>query len=527
VKVFVADDIAQLGIDKLSAIPNVQVYVQTGLKEAELAAQIGDYDALIVRSQTLVTAAVLEAAPNLRVIGRAGVGVDNIDVAAATRRGIVVVNAPDGNTISAAEHTFAMLISLSRHIPRADASVRRGEWDRKTFVGVELLGKTLAVLGTGRIGTEVAKRAQAFGMHVVGYDPFLTDDRAKSLGIERATLEGAIRVADFITVHTPLTAETRHMLNDAAFAKMKPGVRIINCARGGIIDEEALARALALGNVAGAAIDVFEHEPLSATHPLLGFANIVLTPHLGASTVEAQVNVAIDVAQEVGLILQGLPFHGAVNLPAMSGEQKSFLDPYLNLGEQLGRFAGQWLGQPVTELEVSYGGALAGTDVSFVTRTVLKGLFACQYGDEVNHVNAHYFAEQCGVTVREVKQAKSKVFNNVIQLTVIGETDSCRIVGTVYNGFGPRIVEIDGYAVDAAPAGKMLMTRHVDKPGMIGRIGTLLGNSDINIAGMHVGRREFGGEAVMVLNVDKTVSSDVVAEIQMMSGIGVVRTINL
>jgi D-3-phosphoglycerate dehydrogenase / 2-oxoglutarate reductase len=526
-KVLVTDDISPLGIEKLESLPNTSVTVLTGLSESELVAEIKDYDALLVRSQTKVTERVITAASRLQVIGRAGVGVDNIDVAAATRRGILVINAPDGNTMSAAEHTFAMLISLSRHIPAANQSIRNGKWDRKSFVGVELRGKTLAILGMGRIGTEVAIRAKGFQMRVVGYDPFLTEERAKTLGVERMTLQDAIACADFITVHTPLTKETRHLISFDAFSRMKKGVRIVNCARGGIIDETALLGAIKEGIVAGAALDVFEEEPILQDHPLLAFPNVVVTPHLGASTVEAQINVAIDVSEEVGRILQGLPFHTAVNLPALSAEQKNQLEPFLELGEQLGLFAAQFIPGAPSELTITYAGELAERNVSFVTRTVLKGLFSYQYSDEVNYVNAPFYAEQAGLSVREVKQQKSKVFTNLLALDFICEDGPHRVAGTLYNGFGPRIVEIDGYTVDAPVEGKMVFTRHHDKPGMIGKIGTLLGDADINIAAMQVGRRESGGEAVMVLSVDKFVPDSVVESINEMPGIQFVRAIDL
>ncbi|MCF8564519.1 phosphoglycerate dehydrogenase [Alicyclobacillus tolerans] len=526
-KVLVADDVSQLGIAKLESLPDVSVVTQTGMSEDQLVQEIGEYDALLVRSQTKVTARVLEAAHRLQVIGRAGVGVDNIDIPAATRKGVVVLNAPDGNTISAAEHTFAMLISMSRFIPQANRSILEGKWDRKSFVGVELRGKTLAVVGMGRIGTEVAKRGMGFEMEVLGYDPFLTEDRAKELGIAKVSLEDAIRNADFITVHTPLTKETRHLLNRDAFNLMKDGVRIVNCARGGIIDEEALAEALKSGKVAGAALDVFEEEPLRTDHPLLGFRNVVVTPHLGASTVEAQVNVAIDVAEEVGRVLMGQPFRNAVNLPSLTGEQKAHLEPYLKLGEQLGLFSAQLVEGAFSEIEITYGGQLAEQNLAFITRTVLKGLFSYRYSDEANYVNAPFLAEQAGINVREIKQPKSKVFTNVITIALKGEAGEHRIAGTLYNGFGPRIVEIDGYSLDASPAGTMLYTRHLDQPGMIGQIGMLLGNAGVNIAAMQVGRRETGGEAVMVLSVDKLVPTDVVKAISNISGIRLVRAIDL
>lgn len=526
-RILVADDVSALGIEKLRALPDADVTVRIGMSEDELVAEIADCDALLVRSQTKVTARVLEAAKKLKAIGRAGVGVDNIDLPAATRRGVVVINAPDGNTMSAAEHTFAMMISLARHIPQADASIRRGVWDRKSYVGVELRGKTLAVLGMGRIGTEVAKRALAFEMRVVAYDPFLSDERAKDLGVTRMALDAAVEAGDFITVHTPLTKETRHLLGADAFARMKDGVRIVNCARGGIIDEIALADALKAGKVAGAALDVFEDEPLPVDHPLRALTQVVLTPHLGASTVEAQVNVAIDVAAELALALQSKPYRNAVNLPALSMEQKAYLEPYLGLGEQIGLFAAQLVSGPIAQLEITYGGQLAEHEVSFVTRTVLKGLLGYQHSDEVNYVNAPFLAEQFGLTVREIKQPRSKVFTNLVTLSLQTEDGPHHVSATLYNGFGPRIVEIDGYSVDVQPEGTMLFTRHQDKPGMIGRIGTLLGDVDINIGAMQVGRRETGGEAVMMMSVDRMVPAEVVAQIAQMTNIRDVRAIEL
>lgn len=525
--ILVADDISELGIEKLSALPGAEVRIKTGLTESELMVEIQDIDALLVRSQTRVTKNVLEAGKRLRVVGRAGVGVDNIDLSAATQQGVIVVNAPDGNTISAAEHTFAMMISMARKIPAADASVRAGKWDRKSYVGVELRGKTLSILGMGRIGTEVAKRALAFGMTVIGYDPFLTEERAKELGITRMTLEDAVKAADFITVHTPLTKETRHMIGTQAFATMKTGVRIVNCARGGIIDELALCDALQSGKVAGAALDVFEDEPLAADHPLRQAPNVVMTPHLGASTVEAQVNVAIDVAEEVVRILQGQSFRNAVNLPSLTNEQKDYLEPYLLLGEKLGLFLAQWVGGNMSQLDITYQGQLANNDVSYVTRTVLKGLFGYRYGDEVNYVNAPVLAEQAGLSVQELKQPKSRVFTNVVSLAAHTDDGTHRLVGTLYNGFGPRIVEIDGYAVDASPEGKVLFLRHIDRPGIIGSIGTLLGDLSINIASMQVGRKESGGEAIMMLCIDRMASEDVLDKIRVIPDIRHVSAIDL
>jgi D-3-phosphoglycerate dehydrogenase / 2-oxoglutarate reductase len=526
VKVLVTDEIAEEGLQVLRRLENIDIVVRTGLSESELLQEIADADALLVRSQTQVTDRVIAAGAKLRAIGRAGVGVDNIDVNAATRRGVVVVNAPDGNTIAAAEHTLAMLLALARHIPQAYVSVCDGKWSRGRFVGVELRGKTLAVVGMGRIGTEVAKRALAFQMNVLGYDPYLTDERAESLGIQRVTLDEAIAHADFITVHTPLLKETHHLLDVNAFDKMKPGVRIINCARGGIIDEKALVEALQIGKVAGAALDVFEQEPLPADHPLRACENVILTPHLGASTVEAQSLVAVAVAEEVVNILTDKPFRNAVNLPSMTEEQKRNLQPYLTLGEKLGKFVGQLLLHPSVQVDITYSGDIANHDVSLLTRTVLKGLLAQTYADEVNFINALVVAKEKGIHVREVRQS-SKVFTNMISVTAATKEEQHTVSGTLYNGYGPKIVEIDGFRIDVAPEGNLLYTLHRDKPGMIGKIGTLIGDAAINIAGMQVGRHEQGGDAVMLLSVDKAIPADIVERVRQIPDLVQVRSIEL
>ncbi|EJY55746.1 D-3-phosphoglycerate dehydrogenase [Alicyclobacillus hesperidum URH17-3-68] len=526
-KILVTDDISSAGIDVLSTLPDATVDVQTGLSPSELLVAIADADALVVRSQTTVTEQVIAAAKRLKVIGRAGVGVDNIDLEAATRRGILVINAPDGNTIAAAEHTFAMMISLARHIPAANRDLLAGNWNRKKWVGVELRGKTLAILGMGRIGTEVAKRAKVFGMTVLGYDPFLTEDRAQSLGVQKSDLDSAIRAADFITVHTPLTKETHHMIDAGKIAMMKEGVRIINCARGGIIDERALADALRLGKVAGAAIDVFESEPLALDHPLRQCENVILTPHLGASTVEAQENVAIQVAEEIVQVLRDDTFEHAVNLPSLSPRQKERLAPYLALAEQLGLFAAQLAQGAPSQMTVTYAGDAADPDGGYLTRTVLKGFFGFQYSGEVNYVNALRYAEDAGLRVQEVRESRGRVYTNEISISFATDAGSHRVSGTLYSESGPRIVELDGYPIDMPIEGILVYTRHEDKPGMIGRIGTLLGDAQINIAGMQVGRRETGGEAVMLLTVDKSVPNNVIDEIASHDGIRMVRAIEL
>lgn len=513
IKVLVSDPISEQGLGALREASDIQLDSKTGLSESDLCGIIGEYDALLVRSQTQVTRDVLRAAKRLRVIGRAGVGVDNIDVDAATQRGIVVINAPDGNTISTAEHTMAMMLSMARKIPQAYASVTRGEWDRKSFVGVELNNKVLGIIGLGRIGAEVAKRAQGFGMNVLAYDPFLTAQRAQALNITQATVDEIVKAADFITVHTPLIKETRYLLAEREFEMMKTGVRILNCARGGIIKETALVDALRSGKVAGAALDVYEAEPVAQDHPLRGMANVVLTPHLGASTEEAQLNVAIDVAREIVKVLRGETFNNAVNLPSLPPDKLKQTEPYLSLGETLGKLAAQLVDTPVSKIEITYSGDISQLEVAPITRNLLKGLLSYRHGEEVNYVNAPLIAEQAGIKVVEAKTGKHNVFTNLISLEVTTPDKVRKVSGTLNNGFGARIVQLDGYVIDAAPAGRMIVTSHLDQPGMIGRIGSILGDEAINIATMQVGRKEAGGKAVMVLGIDNPASHKVLEQI--------------
>jgi D-3-phosphoglycerate dehydrogenase len=508
-KVLVTDPISDHGIQQLYDASDVEVHKRTGLNEDELCGIIGDYDALLVRSQTKVTARIMEAAARLKVIGRAGVGVDNIDLEAATERGIVVVNAPDGNTVSTCEHTFAMMMALARHIPQAYAKTIRGEWDRKSFVGIELRNKVLGIIGMGRIGSEVAKRAKAFGMEVLGYDPFLTEERAEKMGVRLASVDEVVSESDFITVHTPLTAETRYLINTEQFQKMKKGVRIINCARGGIIHEGALIRAIEDGIVAGAAFDVFEEEPPAADHPFLHHPKIIVTPHLGASTVEAQENVAVDVAEEVLHILRNQPFKNAVNMPSVPAPVLNKLSPYFTLGEKMGSFIAQMAEGAVQEVTINFSGELADVDTSHLVRYMIKGLLSHHLGSEVNIVNALHLAKTRDLHIVRSKSTATKGFTNLISIEVRTKNETRRLAGTLLNGYGARIVEIDQYPVDISPEGNLLLVSHTDKPGMIGRLGTLLGDNDINIATMQVGRKIIGGAAIMVLSVDKPVPKEV------------------
>lgn len=512
-KVFVADPISDQGIGLLHDAEDVQVHKQTGLTEAELIEVIGDYDALLVRSQTKVTERIMEAAKKLKVIGRAGVGVDNIDLDAATKHGIIVINAPDGNTISTCEHTFAMLMAVSRNIPQAYKKTISGTWDRKSFVGVELNNKIIGIIGLGRIGAEVAKRAKVFGMHVMAYDPFLTEERAEKLGVQLASVDEVAEQADFITVHTPLTKDTHHLISKPQFARMKKGVRIINCARGGIIDEAALLEAIEDGIAAGAAFDVFENEPPEPDHPFLNHPKIIVTPHLGASTIEAQENVAVDVSEEVLHILRDEPFKNAVNMPPIPSNVMRKIQPYFELGEKMGSFLAQFTQGPVKEIQISVSGELAEVDTSPLVRYILKGILSTHLGSEVNIVNVNHLAKARDIHVVRQKSTATKGFTNLISLTLITDHEEKSLAGTLLNGYGSRIVQINQYPVDIAPDGVLILVSHLDKPGIIGQFGSILGNNGVNIATMQVGRKIIGGEAVMVLTVDKEPSDEVIQEL--------------
>jgi D-3-phosphoglycerate dehydrogenase len=526
-KVFVSDPISDMGIQQLHDAEDVMIEKKTGLTEEEIIEIIGDYDALLVRSQTTVTKRIMEAGTKLKVIGRAGVGVDNIDLDAATSRGIVVINAPDGNTISTCEHTFAMMMSLARNIPQAYKKTISGEWDRKSFVGVELSNKTLGVIGMGRIGSEVAKRAKAFGMDVVAYDPFLTEERAEKLGVVLGSVNDVSAKADFITVHTPLTNETRHIIGKAQFEIMKKGVRVINCARGGIIDEAALVEAIDQGIVAGAAFDVFEKEPPEADHPFLNNPKIIVAPHLGASTVEAQENVAIDVAEEVLHILRNEPFKNAVNMPPVAASVMSKLQPYFTLGEKMGSFLAQMIEGPVQEININFSGELAEVDTAPLTRQIVKGVLSYHLGAEVNIVNAIHLAKSREVNIVRQKSSAAKGFTNLITLTLKSSKEEKSIAGTLLTGYGARIVQLNQYPIDLSPEGNLILVSHNDKPGIIGRLGTLLGNNDVNIATMQVGRKIIGGAAIMVLTVDKEVPKEVLIELTQLSEVMSVKDIVL
>ncbi|MEW6237711.1 MAG: phosphoglycerate dehydrogenase [Candidatus Omnitrophota bacterium] len=526
-KVLVSDPLSQEGIDILQSHSDVQVDVKTKLPPEELKKIIHEYDALIIRSGTQVTADIIEKADKLKVIGRAGVGIDNVDVNAATQRGIIVMNTPGGNTISTAELTWANLMCLARNVSQANISLREGKWDRKKYTGAEIFGKTLGIIGLGRIGSVVGSRALAFGMKVLAYDPFTSDEQAKKAGFEPVSLDRLYAESDFITVHTPKNKETTHLLNDQAFAKMKKGVRIINCARGGIIDEEALLRALESGKCAGAAFDVFEVEPPPPDHPLVRREDCVCTPHLGASTEEAQTNVAIDIARNALDALRGGEVRNALNIPAISPELRAVLGPYMNLAEKMGMFAAQYLGKHVNKMEVTYSGPLSAHDTSFLTVAVLKGLLTPMMTEVVNYVNAPILAEQRNIAYSETKSPKADGYKNLITVKLLSDDAIVELCGTNFGDNDPRIVIVDGFHIDAKPFGNILFFKNHDEPGVIGHVCTVLGKNNINIADMTLGRQERGGFAVTVCNVDASVPASVLDELKSLKTVKEIRCIDL
>jgi D-3-phosphoglycerate dehydrogenase len=518
-RILAADGVSPKGIAVLAESPHFQVETSGGLKEDELIARIADLDALIVRSATKVTAKALAAATRLKVIGRAGVGVDNVNVEAATERGIVVMNTPGGNTISTAEHTFSLLLSLARKIPQAHASMVAGKWDRKSFEGTELCGKTLGIVGMGRIGGEVARRAIAFGMTVVAYDPYLVQSRARSLQVELADdLSALLGRADFITVHMPMTAETKNILNAATIAQCKPGVRIINCARGGLVEEAALFEALKSGHVAGAALDVYEKEPPADDLPFRSLPNVVLTPHLGASTSEAQESVGIEIAQAISEFLLNGIINNAVNVPNVDLRTLSLIRPYLSLGERLGKLLAQIAPHRIETLTINYTGKVSEAETVPITRSVLKGLLFQSSEVSVNEVNAPRAAQNLGIKVLETKSAEGGEYTDLITVQATKGDTHYEVAATIY-GVHPRIVRLNGHNLEASPEGILLIVENQDRPGMVGWIGTLLAKHKINIASMSLSRGESGGKALSVLNLDGTPSAELLQEIAADSGI--------
>jgi len=525
-KVLISDSLSKEAVDILQKEKEFKVDVNTKLTPEELKKVIKDYDALLVRSATKVTADIINAADKLKIIGRAGVGLDNVDVEAASKKGIIVVNTPGGNTISTAEHTFSMMMALSRTIPQADLSMKKGEWERKKFMGVELYGKTLGIVGLGRIGTEVAKRAIAFGMTVIAYDPYLSAEKAKDLGIENVDLKTLFQKSDYITVHTPLTDETKHMISAKEFAVMKKGVRMINCARGGIIDEEALVKAIEEGKVAGAAFDVYENEPPKGSK-LIGLDKVVLTPHLGASTEEAQTNVAVEVANTVRDALLNRGVKNAVNVPCVDVEMYKVIEPYLKLAEKMGSIQAQLVEGHIKKVKIKYVGDLLKYDLTPFTVSIMKGILTPILQDTINFVNALVISKERGINVVETKTAEVQDFANLISVEIETDKMTSSLVGTLFTKVAPRIVKLNEFYVDSVPEGYMLFVQNNDVPGIIGTIGTILGNNGVNIAGMSFGRDEKGGKAVSILNIDSDVPKPVLEEMRKAKNVNEVKLVKV
>lgn len=524
-KVLVSDSIDETGIKILSQV--AQVDVKTGLPPEELVKIIGEYDALMIRSGTQVTKEIIEAADQLKIIGRAGVGVDNVDINAATRKGIIVVNSPEGNTIAAAEHALAMMLSLSRYIPAAHASVKANKWDRKSFVGSEVYKKTLGVVGLGKIGSHVATAAKAMGMKILAYDPFISQERAHQLGCNLVDLDILFSESDYITLHIPKTKETTNLINAETLATMKPNARIINCARGGIIDENALYEALANGKIAGAALDVYATEPLGESKLRDLEHNVILTPHLGASTAEAQVNVAIDVAEQIRDVLLGLPARSAVNIPGLSPDVMEKLRPYMRLAETLGNLVGQLAGDRVEDFNVKLQGELADNSSQPLVVAAIKGLLSKALRERVNYVNAAIEAKERGIHVTETRDPAVRDYSNSIYLEARGSKGTHSVTGALLNDGEIRVTQLDEFPVNVPPTNNMLFTLHRDMPGIIGRIGSLLGEYNVNIASMQVGRKIVRGDAVMVLSIDDPLPEGILAEIIKVPGITDAYTVSL
>lgn len=524
-KVLVSDNISPKCIEILENA-GLEVDIKVGMKPDELRACIGDYQGLIIRSATKVTSEIIDAATSLKVIGRAGSGLDNVDRTAATKKGIVVMNTPGGNTITTAEHTIALMVSLARQVPQATMSMKAGKWDKKKFMGIELFNKTLGIVGIGNIGSQVAKRMQAFAMNVIAYDPFLSEDKAKAMGVEKVDLRELFRRSDFITVHTPLTPETQNLINRETLAIMKPSVRIINCARGGIISEKDLYDALVEGKVGGAALDVFEKEP-PENNPLLTLDTVIATPHLGASTKEAQENVAVAVAEQVVDYLIRGTIRNAVNFPSIPADQIARLQPYITLAEKLGGFSSQIFEWGVTEITIEYRGDTSTVNTAPITIAAIKGFLNPILLETVNFVNAPVIAKERGIEVKEIKSTDEGDYQSMIALRLKAKDRVTSVAGTLFSKKDPRIVFIDDFKVEIVPEGELLFMYNNDKPGVIGNIGTLLGKNNINIARMHFGRETPGGTAISVVSIDAHASPQIIDKIKKLPNIISVKQISL
>ncbi len=523
-KILVSDPLSQKGLELLRQ--HARVDQQLDHSPGELQRIIGDYDALIVRSSTQVTREIIEAGRSLKVIGRAGVGVDNIDLPAATEKGIIVVNVPEANTVSAAELTLALLVSLARNIPGANYSVKQGAWAREHFLGIELNRKTLGIVGLGHVGSEVGRRARALGMHLLCSDPYISAEHAAKIGVEIVTLDYLLQHSDFISLHVPLMPATRYLIGAPELALMKPGAMLINCARGGIVDEAALYSALVEKKIAGAALDVFEDEPPQDS-PLLELENVIATPHLGALTREAQTNVALQVAEQVLKALSGEALTSAVNLPALMPETAAALEPYLPLMRLLGDFYMQFYGGSVDQIEVVYSGEIAALPLAPLTASCLAGLLQRIVSNPVTPVNAFLMAQRRGIRVRESATAEVKSYSSLVQINVREGKTVKSLAGTLLAHDDIRLTRIGDYRIEVVPARFMLITTHHDRPGVVGKVGTLLGGENVNIASMQLGRQTIGGEAMMVLQVDERIASGVMRKLEQHDVIASARFVEL
>ncbi|MGH7473135.1 MAG: phosphoglycerate dehydrogenase, partial [Candidatus Methylomirabilales bacterium] len=512
-QVLITDDLSPRGLEVLRQNPNIHIALQPRISPEELLTVIDQYEALIVRSATKVTAEVIQAGKRLKVIGRAGVGVDNVDVEAATAQGVVVMNTPTGNTITTAEHTISLLLALAKHVPQAAASLQARRWEKGKFLNVELYNKTLGIIGLGRIGSEVAKRAKGFAMRVIAYDPFISTEVASRIGVELVDLDEVYRQADFVTIHVPLGPDTHHMISRETIGLMKRGVRIINCARGGVLDEEALYEALVSGHVAGAACDVFEKEPATAS-PLFSLESFIGTPHLGAATAEAQDNVAVAISQQVADFLTTGVIRNSVNTPSIEPEILAKIRPYLTLAEKLGRLNSQLAEGRFREIRIEYTGEVASFDTSPLTASVVKGVLDPIISSTINIVNALPFARQRGIRVVESKSTEEEDYASLISVIIQTDRGQHLAAGTLFSRREPRVVRIDEFSLEAVPEGYLLIFSNLDVPGVIGKIGTLLGQSQVNIAGMVLGREKPGGQAVSVVNVDSPIPTPVLDQIR-------------
>ena len=511
-KILISDPLSNKGLEVLARARDILYDIKTGLPPEALKKAIPEYDAVIIRSETKLTAEVLDAASRLKVVGRAGIGVDNVDLAAATRKGIVVMNTPQENAIAAAEHAIAMMLAVARKIPQATISMKDGKWEKKKFVGTELYNKTLGIIGIGMVGTIVAERARALNMKVIAHDPYLSREAAEKKGVDLVSLDDLLGQSDFISVHTPLTQETRNLINDGAFQKMKRGVIVVNCARGGIVNEADLEKALREGRVGAAALDVFEKEPPGGTS-LLALEQVVCTPHLGASTGEAQENVAVAIAQQVvDFFLLG-EARNAVNIPSVSPEVLPLLSPFIRLGEKLGSFLAQISSQAIEEVWVEYQGEVAEFGTKPITRSVLKGLLTPFLGETVNFVNAPVIAQERGIRVTESTRATVEDFASLIVLRTRSGREENSVAGTLFGRKELRIVRLNNFVIEGIPEGHLLFMNNYDKPGVIGNIGSLLGRRNINIATMHLGRDRLGGNAISLLHIDNPLPPGVLDEI--------------